>query len=154
MIFGVCLKGINALYFRSYLDFFCEFLPMIIFAVGFFGYMIILIFIKWSINWDERMALGSCNYNADGVFGGCNLGVLGVLCFTFKLWNPFLILNIPHISIPLLKFPLLHSTHVLTVSAILTHLFTVIKTLLNFLITNANAFLIHWPIALYRLTLN
>lgn len=75
MIFGVCLKGINALYFRSYLDFFCEFLPMIIFAVGFFGYMIILIFIKWSINWDDRMALGSCNYNADGVFGGCNLGM-------------------------------------------------------------------------------
>jgi vacuolar-type H+-ATPase subunit I/STV1 len=48
MIFGVCLKGINALYFRSYLDFFCEFLPMIIFAVGFFGYMVILIFIKVS----------------------------------------------------------------------------------------------------------
>ena len=46
MIFGVCLKGINALYFRSYLDFFCEFLPMIIFAVGFFGYMVILIFVK------------------------------------------------------------------------------------------------------------
>lgn len=76
MIFGVCLKGVNAIYFRSYLDFFCEFFPMIIFAVGFFGYMIILIFIKWSINWDARMALGSCNYTVDGVFGGCNLGKL------------------------------------------------------------------------------
>jgi V-type H+-transporting ATPase subunit a len=81
MIFGVCLKGINALYFRSYLDFFCEFLPMIIFAVGFFGYMVILIFIKWSIDWDHRMALGSCNYDAAGIFGGCNLGS-SKSCFT------------------------------------------------------------------------
>ena len=48
MIFGVCLKGVNAIYFKSYVDFFCEFLPMILFAVGFFGYMIVLIFIKVS----------------------------------------------------------------------------------------------------------
>ena len=46
MVFGICLKGVNALYFKSYLDFFCEFVPMIIFAVGFFGYMVLLIFIK------------------------------------------------------------------------------------------------------------
>ena len=73
---------------------------MIIFAVGFFGYMIILIFIKWSINWDERMALGSCNYNADGVFGGCNLGVFCVMCFTLNWWNLSSIISVPFILIP------------------------------------------------------
>lgn len=73
MCFGICLRGVNCVYYRSYLDFFCEFLPMVIFALGFFGYMVILIFIKWSINWDNRMALGSCGYDAAGVFGACNL---------------------------------------------------------------------------------
>lgn len=77
MTFGICLKGMNAHFFRSKLDFFGEFVPMIVFDMAFFGYMVILIFVKWSINWEKRMALGSCNYDADGVFGGCNLGVSG-----------------------------------------------------------------------------
>jgi V-type H+-transporting ATPase subunit a len=83
MCFGVLLKGMNSLYFRAYLDFFCEFLPMIIFAVGFFGYMIILIFIKWSIDWDYRMGLGSCGYDGSGTLGGCNLGTSDT-CYTYS----------------------------------------------------------------------
>jgi len=74
MIFGIFLRGLNALHFRSWLDFTCEFLPMIIFALAFFGYMVIIIFVKWSIDWNHRMALGSCAYDANGVFGNCNLG--------------------------------------------------------------------------------
>merc|ERR1711871_1083725 len=38
MTFGICLRGLNSWHFRQTLDFFTEFLPMIIFAVGFFGY--------------------------------------------------------------------------------------------------------------------
>lgn len=83
MCFGVCLKGCNALYFKSYLDFTCEFLPMIIFAVGFFGYMVILIFIKWSIDWNERMALGSCSYDKSGTMGACNLGT-SATCYSYS----------------------------------------------------------------------
>ena len=37
--------------------------------------------IQWSINWDHRMALGSCNYDVNGLFGGCNLGS-SKSCFT------------------------------------------------------------------------
>ena len=82
MIWGVCLKGLNAVHFKSKLDLFAEFVPQFIFAVGFFGYMVILIFIKWSINWDNRMKLGSCNYDSYGVFGACSLGTEpGVSCF-------------------------------------------------------------------------
>ena len=50
MIFGVCLRGINALHFKSMLDFTCEFLPMLLFALSFFGYMVIIIFVKWRYN--------------------------------------------------------------------------------------------------------
>lgn len=73
MTIGIVLKGVNALYFGSMLDFICEFIPMIVFDVGFFGYMVILIFVKWTINWEERMQKGSCNYDADGVPANCVL---------------------------------------------------------------------------------
>lgn len=73
MTFGVCLRGLNSIYFHQYLDFTCEFLPMIIFCVGFFGYMVILIFVKWSIDWDHRMGLGSCSYDDQGRLGYCQL---------------------------------------------------------------------------------
>lgn len=46
MCFGVTLRGINKVYFRDYLSLIAEVIPMMVFAIGFFGYMIILIFIK------------------------------------------------------------------------------------------------------------
>ena len=82
MTFGLILRGMNSLYFKNYLDFFTEFLPMIIFDISFFGYMVILIFVKWSINWDLRMAMGTCGYDAKGVFGGCSLNT-ATSCFTY-----------------------------------------------------------------------
>jgi len=73
MTVGIILKGINSIFFHQYLDFFCEFIPMILFDISFFGYMVILIFVKWSINWDARMQLGSCNYDENGVAGACDM---------------------------------------------------------------------------------
>ena len=60
MIFGVFLKTSNAIYFRKPLDFFFECLPMLVFAFSLFGYMIFLIFYKWSIDW---------NNGVNGMFG-------------------------------------------------------------------------------------
>jgi V-type H+-transporting ATPase subunit a len=82
MIFGICLRGLNCVFFDQWLDFFCDFIPMLLFASSFFGYMIILIFLKWSINWDERMALGSCNYNLAGQFGACTLSDDTPACYS------------------------------------------------------------------------
>ena len=48
MIFGVFLKGVNDFYFSQYLNVFCEFFPQLIFICFLFGYMNILIFIKWN----------------------------------------------------------------------------------------------------------
>eukprot|EP01040_Poterioochromonas_malhamensis_P002388 gene2388-2535_t len=73
MTLGIILKGINAWYFKSTLDLVCEFIPMILFDLALFGYMVIMIFVKWSINWDYRMAQGTCSYNAAGKIGQCTL---------------------------------------------------------------------------------
>jgi hypothetical protein len=37
MTFGIGLRGMNAVFFNSRLDFFTEFLPMAIFAISLFG---------------------------------------------------------------------------------------------------------------------
>ncbi|RYH14284.1 V-type ATPase 116kDa subunit family protein [archaeon] len=81
MTCGILLRGINAWYFRSTLDLLTEFLPMILFCLSLFGYMVVLIFVKWSINWDNRMALGSCRYDESGVLGACTLSDDVTTCY-------------------------------------------------------------------------
>ena len=61
MCVDICLRGMNAVYFGEWLDFYFEFLPMCVFAFGLFGYMIVVIFVKWSIDWQHRMYQGTCN---------------------------------------------------------------------------------------------
>jgi len=51
MSLGIALKGINACYHLSPIEFFFEFLPQIIFFVSFFGYMNAMIVIKWVTDW-------------------------------------------------------------------------------------------------------
>jgi V-type H+-transporting ATPase subunit a len=65
MFLGTCLKGINAVYFGEKLDLFFEFVPMVVFAVSLFMYMVLLIFMKWSIDWNERMLSATC-FDPDG----------------------------------------------------------------------------------------
>lgn len=48
MTFGICLKGVNAIYFSNCVDLVFEFIPQILFFLGLFGYMALLIFIKWT----------------------------------------------------------------------------------------------------------
>lgn len=47
MLFGILMKGVNAIYFSSSLDFFCEFVPQFIFLTCTFGYMDFMIIVKW-----------------------------------------------------------------------------------------------------------
>jgi len=60
MFMGTCLKGINAIYFGERLDFLFEFIPMVVFAVSLFIYMVFLIFLKWSTDWNSRMLSATC----------------------------------------------------------------------------------------------
>jgi len=67
MFMGTCLRGVNAYNDKSWLDFCFEFIPMVVFASSLFVYMVILIFMKWSINWDSRMLDATClDPNGDG----------------------------------------------------------------------------------------
>lgn len=69
MFAGTCLKGANAVYFGEKLDFFFEFIPMVVFASSLFVYMIVLIFMKWSINWNSRMLSATCLDPDGGTWG-------------------------------------------------------------------------------------
>lgn len=60
MFMGTCLKGSNAIFFGEKLDFFFEFLPMVVFAASLFVYMIFLIVYKWCTNWQNRMLSATC----------------------------------------------------------------------------------------------
>ena len=51
MIFGIFLKMSNCLYFGHYIEAVAVVIPQLIFAFGIFGYMLFLIFLKWSIPW-------------------------------------------------------------------------------------------------------
>jgi len=60
MFAGTCLKGANAIYFGEKYDFFFEFIPMVCFASSLFVYMVVLIIMKWGINWNSRMTSATC----------------------------------------------------------------------------------------------
>jgi len=47
MSLGICMKAVNAITFKSKTDFFFEFIPQIVLLSVLFGYMNILIIIKW-----------------------------------------------------------------------------------------------------------
>lgn len=49
---GILLKGLNARFFGNWLEFWFEFIPQIVFMASIFFYTIVMIFFKWSINWN------------------------------------------------------------------------------------------------------
>ena len=60
MYFGTFLKGMNAVFFNEPLDLYYEVIPMFVFATSLFIYMVFMIFLKWSIDWNERMSSATC----------------------------------------------------------------------------------------------
>lgn len=53
MILGIILKGMNDYYYKNYINIVFEFIPQIVFMVLLFGYMILMIFVKWGIDWSS-----------------------------------------------------------------------------------------------------
>ena len=54
MTLGIALKGINSIYFRRWLDLLHEFIPQIVLLWVLFGYMDILIVLKWLTNYEGK----------------------------------------------------------------------------------------------------
>jgi len=59
MFMGTCIKGLNAIHFGDRLDLYFEVVPMMVFS-SLFIYMVVLIFMKWTIDWNARMLLATC----------------------------------------------------------------------------------------------
>lgn len=51
MSIGIFVKAINSAYRKDWIEFFFEFLPMIILLWVLFGWMDVLIIIKWTTSW-------------------------------------------------------------------------------------------------------
>ena len=69
MFMGTILKGMNAIYFGETYDLLFEVIPMIAFASSLFVYMVVLIFMKWTIDWDYRMMSATCLDPDDDIWG-------------------------------------------------------------------------------------
>lgn len=52
MLLGIAMKGVNAIHFKNPVDFIFEFVPQFVFMISLFGYMSLLIVLKWVKNWD------------------------------------------------------------------------------------------------------
>jgi V-type H+-transporting ATPase subunit a len=51
MSLGIVLKGINAIYRKDRLEFFFEFIPQLLMLTLLFGYMDLMIIVKWCTNY-------------------------------------------------------------------------------------------------------
>lgn len=59
MLLGILLKGINAVYFRRWLDFFFEFIPQFVLLASWFGFMDLMIIWKWNTYYPSPSAAPS-----------------------------------------------------------------------------------------------
>lgn len=53
MTFAICLQVPNHIHFKKPLNIYAEFIPQILFMWSLFGYLIICIIYKWSIDWSQ-----------------------------------------------------------------------------------------------------
>ena len=53
MTFALCLQLPNHLKFKRKVDIYANFIPQIIFLQSIFGYLVVCILYKWSIDWSE-----------------------------------------------------------------------------------------------------
>lgn len=53
MTFALCLQLLNHIRFKRPLDIYANFIPQMIFLQSIFGYLVVCILYKWTINWSE-----------------------------------------------------------------------------------------------------
>lgn len=53
MCLGILMKGFNAVYYRNMIDFIGEFIPQMIMMLALFGWMDLLIIVKWLHPWEQ-----------------------------------------------------------------------------------------------------
>ncbi|GAB0494357.1 hypothetical protein MMPV_005649 [Pyropia vietnamensis] len=53
MLLGICLSYVNGRFFRNKVDVLFVFIPQLLFMSCLFGYLVVIILIKWAINWES-----------------------------------------------------------------------------------------------------
>ena len=53
MSFAICLQVPNHIHFRKPLNIYAEFIPQILFMWSIFGYLLVCIIYKWSVDWSQ-----------------------------------------------------------------------------------------------------
>jgi V-type H+-transporting ATPase subunit a len=53
MSFAICLQVPNHIHFKKPLNIYAEFIPQILFMWSIFGYLVVCIIYKWSIDWSQ-----------------------------------------------------------------------------------------------------
>ena len=69
MSFGICQKGWNAIADRNWIDLLCEVVPMFLMYAGLFGYMVLLVIVKWFTNYDAVIAAGDGGTKVPQIIG-------------------------------------------------------------------------------------
>jgi vacuolar-type H+-ATPase subunit I/STV1 len=64
MVAGICCKLMNALHFKDMLTLYFVWIPEIVFINSIFGYLVVLILIKWTTNWDATFILNNAEASA------------------------------------------------------------------------------------------
>ena len=82
MALGIICKGLNALHHKSWVDLIFEFLPQFLFLFCIFGYMDIMIFIKWLTDWSQDTANAPFIVNIV-----TNIGLKVGDVYDFPLWG-------------------------------------------------------------------
>ncbi|KAI1298296.1 H(+)-transporting V0 sector ATPase subunit a [Mortierella claussenii] len=64
MSFGICMVYYNAKFFRKPIDIIGGFIPQMLFMQCLFGYLIVMIIYKWTVDWFETDAAGHSLHNS------------------------------------------------------------------------------------------
>lgn len=68
MIFGVCLSACNHIYFKDKISLYFEFIPQLLFLVCTFGYMCLMIVMKWCMFWSNTFVAPNLIQTMIGMF--------------------------------------------------------------------------------------
>ena len=104
---GVCMKALNAAYFKNKLDFWFEFVPQIILLFVLFGYMDIMIIAKWTTDFTgkESTAPSIISNMIDMALNGGAIAPGTVALFNSQQAISILFLLIALVCVPTMLFP-------------------------------------------------
>jgi V-type H+-transporting ATPase subunit a len=106
MTLGICLKGLNSRYFYKSLDFYFEFIPQLALLTVLFGYMNLLIIVKWCTAYPDTSLAPSIITTMIDMFlgmGGVEETALIYSTTTQEIIQMFILL-IAFISVPTMLF--------------------------------------------------